>query len=219
MHLPDAVTTQAQALVGDWRLFLIAGLGVAAIVYGLILWPLLVSRRKDDRLPPQFSKNTPLEITYTVIPLLIVAGLFVYSSRVEGQVEQLTPAPDQTVEVTAFRWSWRFVYPRYGIEVSGTPAQPPQLVLPAGETTRIDLTSADVNHAFWVPAFWFKRDAIRGIVNHFDLAPQRLGVYRGECAEFCGLDHAHMVFTVRVVSAAEFQQWMRAAVAQGQAGG
>jgi cytochrome c oxidase subunit 2 len=81
------------------------------------------------------------------------------------------------------------------------------MVLPLGEVTRIEITSVDVNHAFWVPDFLFKRDAIPGQTTAFDLQPARLGTYLGRCAEFCGLNHALMTFTVRVVTPDDFQRW------------
>jgi cytochrome c oxidase subunit 2 len=201
---------QAQVLRQDWIVFTLAGLFVAVVVFGLILIPLVVWRRRSDEYPPQFRRNTKLEITYTIIPLLIVIVLFAITYRNEVIVKHLSPRPAGTVEVTAFQWSWRFHYPGTTINIVGTPQAPPQLVLPIDETTRINLTSSDVNHAFWIPGFLFKRDAIAGVKNSFDLRPTRVGVYLGRCAEFCGLDHALMSFSVRVVSRADYNRWLRA---------
>lgn len=207
--LPVGATTQAASLHEDWSTFFYAGIAVAAVVYVLILLPLVLWRRRGDTYPPQFRENPPLEIACTVLPLLIVAYLFYVSYENETDVEALAAAPDVTVYVTAFDWSWRFRYAGTPVDVAGTPEQPPELVLPVDETTRIDLRSADVNHAFWVPAFLFKRDAIPGIDNRFDLRPDKVGIYRGECAEFCGLRHSSMTFTVRVVDDAAFARWLR----------
>ena len=113
------------------------------------------------------------------------------------------------VRVTAFQWQWRFEYPAYGLDVVGTPTRNPQMVLPTGETVQIRLLSADVDHAFFVPDFLFKRDAIPGFPNTFDLNISRAGVYRGECAEYCGLNHSAMNFTIRAVSPARFRAWVR----------
>lgn len=208
--LPAGATDQASVLRADWLLFVIAGLCVAAILVALIILPLIVWRRRDERFPPQFNRNNPLEITYTVIPLLLVIALFGFTYRNERAVERLSPNPAVTLDVTAFRWSWRF---RYGglaqpFDIVGTPQSPPRVLLPVGETTRIDLESADVVHSFWVPGFLFKRDAIPGMRNQFDVRPLRTGDYLGECAEFCGLDHALMNFTVSVVSRAQFERWL-----------
>jgi cytochrome c oxidase subunit 2 len=208
--LPAGATTQAQVLHQDWTVFTIVGLFVAAVVFALILFPLFAWRRRNEGYPPQVRQNTKLELSYTVIPFLIVIGLFAVTYRDEIAVEHLEAHPANAVDVLAFQWSWRFHYPGTAIDIAGTPDAPPQMVLPVNETTRIDLTSSDVNHEFWVPAFLFKRDAIAGIKNSFDLRPVRVGLYSGRCAEFCGFGHALMNFTVRVVSQAAYDRWLRA---------
>jgi cytochrome c oxidase subunit 2 len=192
----------------DWTVFTYAGLAVFAIVGGLIVFPLLVWRRRGDALPPQFRRNVPIEIVTTVIPLIMVVLLFILSYRVESAVEHLAPVPSVVVNVVGFRWSWQFSYPGTDVLVAGTPQRGPEMVIPLNETTRINLTSVDVNHRFWVPAFLFKRDAIAGMNNAFDWHPERLGSFPGRCAEFCGLEHAFMTFTVRVVSPADFKRWL-----------
>lgn len=207
---PD--TAQGMEMFDVWKVFVYAGIAVYAIVGALILWPALAYRRRDPGVRQARStvhKNNKLEITWTVIPVLIVVGLFVKTYIVEAKVEAVQLNPSQIVNVTGFRWSWRFAYPRYGVVVNGTPQAGPTLVLPVNETTRINLTSTDVVHSFWVPAFIFKRDANPGTFNVFDLKPTHVGTYPGSCAEFCGTFHAIMDFNVRVVSQAEFAQWIR----------
>lgn len=207
--LPLGATTQGQVMHQDWTIFFYAGLAVAVIMIGLILLPLVVWRRRSEAYPPQFRRNNRWEIVYTGIPVLMVLGLFWLTFVDEGVVQHLSAHPANSVNVIAFRWSWEFRYPGHHIDYAGTPQNPPQLVLPVNETTQIYLTSRDVNHDFWVPAFLFKRDAIAGVNNYFDLRPIHLGVFRGECAVFCGLEHAHMTFTVRVVSQAQYARWLQ----------
>ena len=175
-------------------------------------------RRPDDIEPPQFRNNYGLEIAWTIVPLIIVAALFVYTYRAEARVDALVAHPAVIVAVRAYRWGWNFAYvdgPVVGgastepLDGSNAATKPPQLVLPLGETTRIELTSDDVTHGFWVPDFLFKRDAIPGMVNAFDLRPEKLGTYLGRCSQFCGLDHALMTFTVRVVTPRAFAAWRR----------
>jgi cytochrome c oxidase subunit 2 len=195
----------------NWMLFLIVGGAVAVVVWGLILFALLRWRRTSGasaELPPQFRTNNWLEIGWTIVPLAIVGILFVHTYRAEAGVEALVPHPDVTVEVNGYRWGWTFAYDG-GPRVQGSFANPPQLVLPRDETTRIVLTSSDVNHAFWVPAFMFKRDAIPGLINRFDLHPLLTGTYVGHCAEFCGYGHALMGFSVKVVAPAEYMRWLK----------
>jgi cytochrome c oxidase subunit 2 len=112
--------------------------------------------------------------------------------------------------VTAFRWQWRFVYPDAGVTVTGAPDEPAEMVVPVGEPIRIVLSSADVNHAFYVPQFLFKRDAIPGRTTEFDVTVAEPGTYRGQCAEFCGVFHDRMLLSVRAVTRAEFDQWIAA---------
>lgn len=206
----DAATRQGREIEGLWEVFLWAGIGVAAVVYGLIIWSTIRYRRRrgDDDLPPQFRENVALEIGYTVLPVLLVAGLFLLTYRAETAVEDLDPRPAATVRVEAFNWSWRFTYEDTGVAVFGTADDPPEAVLPAGLPVRIVLTSTDVIHSFFVPDFLFKRDAIPGRTGSFDLTIDRPGRYEGRCAEFCGLDHWRMRFTIRAVPQAEFEAWI-----------
>ncbi len=212
---PAGATSEASVLAADWHVFLTVGIVVAFIVWGLILFAILRWRRRDERLPPQFRNNNPLEIAWTVVPLVIVAALFVYTYRAEANVDSLVSRPDVVVAVRAYRWGWTFDYaggPVVGGAanapvIGGSVEGPPQLVLPVGETTRIQLTSDDVTHGFWVPDFLFKRDAIPGLQNAFDLRPDKVGTYVGRCSQFCGFDHALMSFSVRVVSPQQFAAW------------
>ncbi len=210
--LPLGGTAQSQSLHDMWVVFFWAGVGVAILVYGLIGWCVLRYRRRptDTSFPEQFRRNNAMEIVYTGIPILMVIGLFLVTYAAERHVETIAQQQQVVVNVTGFRWSWRFNYPQLGVSVTGTPSAPPQFVLPVNATTRLNVTSVDVDHSFWVPAFLFKRDAIPGLENVFDWTPTRIGTFRGECGEFCGLDHALMTFTVKVVSRSDFERWARA---------
>jgi cytochrome c oxidase subunit 2 len=212
---PPGATEQGQAISELWQVFATAALAVGGVVLALILWSVIRYRSRRGARPAQFRDNLPLEIAYTVIPIVIVTALFVLTFRVENQVAQLPDAdapgaPVATIEVTAFDWSWRFDYGN-GTVVTGTPDDPPEMVVPAGQPVRIVLTSEDVVHAFYIPDFLFKRDATPGLVQRFDLLVEREGVYEGQCAEFCGLDHARMRFTVRAVSPDQFAEWLEGA--------
>ncbi len=209
--IPHDTTVQAGSMQRVWVVFLEAGAGVYALVGGLILWSAIAYRRRDRNTvqAASFHSNTALEIGWTVVPLLMVVGLFLVTFPAEQHVENLVQPPGEVVQVVGFRWSWRFVYPHEHVVVQGTMQAPPELVLPEDRTTEIRLTSSDVIHSFWVPSFLFKRMAIPGIVNAFDLTPSRPGLFPGRCAEFCGTYHAHMSFTVRVLPAGAFARWVR----------
>ncbi|MGH2725147.1 MAG: cytochrome c oxidase subunit II [Actinomycetota bacterium] len=214
---PGGATEQGRAIRALWDVFFWVGVGVAAVVYGLILWSVVRYRRRSDELPPQVRVNIPLEIAYTLIPVLIVGVLFALTYRTESRVGRLVDDPALTVHVQAFNWSWRFDYEDRGVSVFGTPEDPPELVLPAGRTVRLRLTATDVIHSLYVPEFLFKRDAIPGHPNEFDISIDEPGSYTGQCAEFCGLDHARMRFTIRALPPTEFDRWLERASLEGAA--
>jgi cytochrome c oxidase subunit II len=200
-------TAQAGLMQQAWLVSMCAATVVAIYVYGAILWCIFAYRR-GRRDPAQFSGNVPLEITYAALPLLIVIGLFAVTFHDEMPVDHVAAHAENRINVTAFRWSWRFGYDGDRITTAGTPLQPPTLYLPVDRTTEIDLTTSDVNHSFWVPGFLFKRDAIPGMTNVFDVTPRTIGTYLSRCAQFCGLDHALMTFTVKVVPADTYDRYI-----------
>ena len=204
------MTVQASSLFEVWRIFVVAGLIVFVLVAGLIVWSAIAYRRRrgDGIQGAQFTQNVALEIAWTIVPILIVTGLFAVTYRAETQVDAVTAAPDEIVQVVAFRWGWRFLYPRHHASVTGTSDAPPTFALPLDRTSEIRLTSSDVIHAFWIPAFLYKRDAIPGTENRLDFHPVIAGEYPGKCAEFCGMQHAKMAFTVVVLGAADYARWL-----------
>jgi cytochrome c oxidase subunit 2 len=195
-----------------WGVFFVAGLIVGGLTLALILWSAVRyrARRGDDELPSQFRQNVPIEVAYVAIPVIIVIGLFLSTVSTERRIDSTSIRPDVVVRVTGFRWQWRFEYPNQGVTVVGSSGREPTMVLPLGKTVMIELTSADVIHSFFVPQFLYKRDAIPGRVNRFEIAPTGVGTYRGECAEFCGLGHASMDFWVQIVPVDRFSEWLTA---------
>ena len=190
-----------------WIVSIWAATVVGIVVYGAILW-CIVAYRRDRHDAQHFTGNTPVEILFTIVPLLIVIGLFIVTFRDEIPVDSVSAKPENRVDAIAFRWSWRFGYDGGRISTTGTPQTPATLYLPVNRTTEIDLRTVDVNHSFWVPGFLFKRDAIPGMTNVFDLTPTKTGSYPSRCAQFCGLDHALMTFVVDVVPADAYDRYI-----------
>jgi cytochrome c oxidase subunit 2 len=213
--MPRGASEQGRDIFDLWQTYLAAALLVAAIVYGLIVWSLIRYRHRgyDDPegIGAVFRQSKRLEAVYIAVPILLVCALFLLSFATDRKVQRLDPDPAVRVHVEAFAWGWRFVYPDLGVTVVSAPSGPdvagPELVLPLGETARIELVSNDVIHAFWVPDFLFKRDAIPGVTQAFDVTPTEAGTFQGACSEFCGLNHAYMRFTVSVVAPDDFAGW------------
>lgn len=209
--MPVATSSQGQEIANLYQVFLVAGVVVAVIVWGLVTWSLVRYRRRAaDELPVQTPGNLPIELIWTAIPLLTVLILFVLTLRTLSVVDAQSPNAMQ-LHVTAFRWGWQAVYPADGRTLISTPGQPLEIVLPVGQTVHVTIDSTDVNHAFFVPTFLFKRDAIPGKPSTFDLLITSAGSYSGVCAEFCGVYHDQMPFTIKAVAAADFGRWLASA--------
>jgi cytochrome c oxidase subunit II len=209
--VPRPATTQGQSIADLWVVFGIASALVGLLIWGLVTWSVIRYRaRGSDELPTQTHGNLGLEVAWTAVPIAIVAGLFVLTYRTIGAVETTAGRAPVAITVTAFTWQWSFHYEGTEVTVTGTRGRPPELVVPAGQTVRLTLLSTDVDHAFYVPAFLFKRDAIPGHPSTFDFTVMGPGVYGGQCAEFCGLNHDSMTFTVRAVDQAAFDAWLAA---------
>jgi cytochrome c oxidase subunit 2 len=220
------ITKQGQATLTLWRGSWVAALAVGVVVWGLIVWAVLFHRKRSDRVPDQVRYNLPIEILYTVLPFIMVGVLFEFTVRNENSIDKLSAHPDVVVNVTGFQWTWEFQYPQYKThsetgmvtelgqmwdgEIPGNHSQLPQLVIPLGETVRFNLVSTDVVHAFWIPPFQFKRDVIPDHPNHFEVTPTQTGTWGGACTELCGFNHSRMLFTVKIVTPAQFRAWIAA---------
>jgi cytochrome c oxidase subunit 2 len=215
LGFPNPITEQGKTVLTLWQGSWIAGLAVGVLVWGMILWAVIFHRKRrgDNKLPPQARYNMPIEIMYTAVPFVLIAVFFYFTAKDENYVDALSNKPQVVVNVLGFQWSWQFNYPQYGVTNTGYPWSEgplPVLEIPTGETVRFNLTSQDVIHAFWVPEFLFKRDVIPGHPNHFQITATQTGTFTGHCSELCGLYHSRMLFTVKVVTPAQFQAYMAA---------
>ena len=200
-------TTQGQDIFHLYQTFMYIAIAVGAVTFGALLYAIIRFRSRDDSVPFQRHSNIPIEVIYTVVPTLIVAFLFFVSVKVENKVTAVAHDPNLHVTVTAFQWGWRFTYPN-GVSIVSQGSNYPQMVLPVNETTTVKLVSQDVVHGFYVPKFDFSRYALPGFTNYFDFTPTTVGTFIGRCAQLCGLYHSEMLFSVRVVSPAQFQTWL-----------
>jgi cytochrome c oxidase subunit II len=210
--VPGPVTREGGHVASLWDGFFLAACAVGAFMLVLILYTVIRYRgRGSDRIPEQGSANTVAEVIYTGTPIVIVVVLFFLSTGTERKVTRAAAHPAETVRVTAFQWGWEFHYPAEGVTITGSGNErPPELVLPEGVTTRLELEAHDVVHSFFVPEFLEKKDLVPGLHNVLDVTPTKAGAFAGRCAEYCGLDHWRMDFSARVLPETEFRQWAEA---------
>jgi cytochrome c oxidase subunit 2 len=200
----------------SWHLWRGAWLtaGVVGIFTALlIVWPIIRHRRKegDPQYPKQTQYNVPVEVIYTVVPFIIIAVLFYFTARDEAKITAKEPTKVMhTIDVTGIQWSWQFGHQDGGEKavVTGTPANPPTLVLPQGERVAFKIHSNDVVHGFWIPAFMIQIQNLPGVTNHIEFTANKLGEYPGRCNILCGRNHSQMVFKVKVVTPAEYKTYV-----------
>ncbi len=231
--LPDPATVEAPIIQNLWQGSWIAAWAVGIVTWGLMIWAIVAYRRRRiNQVPEQTKYNIPIEILYTIVPLIMILGLFWFTAKDQSEILTLENDQSQTVNVVGFRWSWAFNYLDEDVYAIGMPVdsqfvsndpavaelQVPTLVLPVDEKVRFELTSPDVIHSFWVPSFLFKMDIIPGKTNVFELTPDKVGTYAGKCAELCGTYHSQMLFNVKVVERPEFDAFIDELRAKGQTG-
>ena len=206
-----------------WRGFWLAAAVVGIFTAILILWPVVRHRRKvgDPEYPKQTQYNIPVEVAYTVIPFVIVAFLFYFTARDEAKIVAKEPSKVMhVIDVTGIQWSWQFGHKDGGANavVTGTPAQPPTLVLPQGERVQFNIYSNDVVHGFWIPDFMIQIQNLPGVKNHIEFTANKLGEYPGRCNILCGRSHSQMLFKVKVVTPAEYKTYVEQLSAQSKVG-
>ena len=221
--LPDQVSPigQEAAWFNDTILIPLVVI-VSALVMALLAWVVIRYRRGANPTPSRNSHNTALEVAWTLAPALILVAIAIPSIRLLAN-QYDPPAADVTVKATGNQWYWEYEYPDHGVSfvsnlipddrVAGT-GEPRQLavdnrvVVPVGAVVKMQITSNDVIHAWGVPAFWVKIDAVPGRLNETWFRADREGVYYGVCYELCGARHGYMPIAVEVVSRERFAQWV-----------
>jgi cytochrome c oxidase subunit II len=214
-------TNHTERITSLWVNSWIVLLAVGVVTWGLIIWAAVVYRRRKGQtgLPVQLRYNLPIEIFYTIVPLILVLGFFAFTARDQAAIEAVDPNPDVEIEVMAKRWSWDFNYvdeKRYYVGIQAQEGSDgvidvddlPVLYLPVGESVEIKLESRDVIHSFNIIDFLYKKDMIPARSNYMYFTPLKEGEYAGKCAELCGEYHSRMLFIVKVVSRAEFDRQM-----------
>jgi cytochrome c oxidase subunit 2 len=225
VSFPEQVTPTGRYAIWMHNVVLLPVITVIALfVLALLLWVMVVYRRREGREASRTSHNTVIEIVWTLVPVLILIGVAIPS--IDLLAQQFKPAPKDalTVKVTGYQWYWGYEYPDNEIPeyvsnmlprdkaiANGEPpllAADNRLVLPVGVPIKLIITGADVIHSFSIPAFWVKEDAVPGRLNEKSFTIEKEGVYYGVCSELCGDRHGFMPIAVEAVSPAKFAQWV-----------
>ena len=198
-------------------------------VFGFMFWACYAHRKSKGHAAAQFHENTTVEILWTVIPaLILIAIAWPVTKVVIAQKD--TSAADLTLKVTGYQWKWGYDYIKgegEGISFISTIATPRdqiegrepkgvnyllevdnEVVVPIGKKVRVILTAGDVVHAWWIPAFGAKQDAVPGFLRDIWFRADTLGTFRGQCVELCGKEHGFMPIVVRVVSPEDYSKWV-----------
>ena len=220
------VTNQTERITNFWVASWIILFGVGFITWGLMIWAMVVYRRRKGQtgLPVQLRYNMPIEIFFTIVPFILIIGFFAITARDEAIIEERFAKPEVTIQAFGKQWAWDFNYVNDNVYTSGIQVQPdtspgapqgsikadsiPTLVLPVGKQVEIQLEARDVIHSFWVIDFLYKKDMIPGKTNYMSIIPERVGTYMGKCAELCGEYHSQMLFQVKVVTQAEYDAYI-----------
>jgi cytochrome c oxidase subunit II len=226
-------TNHTSDVIGLWTTSWIVLLAVGVLTWALIIWAAVVYRRRKGQtgLPAQLRYNMPIEIFYTIVPLILVLGFFAFTARDQSNIETNPGKPDVKIEVFGKRWAWDFNYLDEKVYSKGVQAteltdangavdesQIPTLYLPVNKKVQLDLESRDVIHSFWIIDFLYKKDTIPGKTNYEYFTPTKIGTYEGKCAELCGEYHSLMLFKVKVVSQADYDAYIAAQRAAGDVG-
>ncbi|QDY69519.1 cytochrome c oxidase subunit II [Qingshengfaniella alkalisoli] len=228
MGFQEAATELARDLQWLDHFILIIITVIVLFVVALLAWVILRFNRKANPNPAKFTHNSPLEVAWTIVPILILVFIGAFSLPILFKQQEI-PDADITIKATGYQWYWGYEYVDEGFGFDALMLQRDQLaeygynddeyllaadhalVLPVGKTVVIQVTGADVIHSWTVPAFGVKQDAVPGRLAELWFEAEKEGVYFGQCSELCGKDHAYMPITVKVVSDEAYQQWLEGA--------
>ena len=235
LNFQEPVTDVARDIYGLHMTIFYVCVYIFVAVISVMFYSIFKHRKSKNFEPSQFSHSTSVEIVWTIIPFFILIGMAIPATKVLINMEDTTKS-DLTIKITGYQWKWGYEYLNSDVSFYSTLTTPVEqinqfdtenavkqeenyllevdnyLVVPAGRKVRALITANDVIHAWWIPAFGTKKDAIPGYINElwFNVDEDKTGIYRGQCAELCGKDHAFMPIVVKVVSGAEFDQWLAA---------
>ncbi len=233
LNMPVGVTELSRDIHGLHMLIFWICVIIAVAVFGMMIYSIIKFRHSQGAVPAKFDHSTRAEIIWTIIPVAILVGMAIPAAETLIRIED-TRDSELSIKVTGYQWKWQYEYLDQKVGFFSTLARDSDaarqlhsgidpntvehyllnvdkpLVVPVDTKVRLLLTSADVIHAWWVPAFGMKKDAIPGFVNEMWFKADVPGVYRGQCAELCGRDHGFMPIVVDVKSREDYAAWLTA---------
>jgi cytochrome c oxidase subunit 2 len=231
VNMPVGVTTTSREVYELHMLILWVCVAIGVGVYTAMIMAIVKFRRSKHPEPAKFSHNSTVEVIWTVIPAAILVAMAVPAAEGVIRMED-TRNSDITIKVTGYQWRWHYDYIDEGVQFFSTLDRESNaarrvgsgidpytvdnyllkvdndLVVPVDTKVRLLITAADVIHAWWVPEFAVKKDAVPGFINEAWFTADTIGTYRGQCAELCGMDHGFMPIVVRVVSREDYDAWL-----------
>jgi cytochrome c oxidase subunit II len=236
-NMPRGVTEISHEVYDLHMLIFWICVAIGVVVFGVMLYSIIRHRKSKGFKAAQFHESTAVEILWTIVPFVILIAMAIPATQTLIAMED-TSDSDMTVKITGYQWQWHYDYLDHGISFYSHLATPrehiynqaekgnhyllevdKELVLPVGQKIHFLLTSNDVIHSWWVPALGFKKDAVPGFINGLWTEINKPGVYRGQCGELCGRDHAFMPIVVRAVEQAKFDKWVQAQKGGNKQGG
>ena len=233
LNMPVGVTELSRDIHSLHMLIFWICVIIAFAVFGMMIYSIVKFRHSQGAVPATFDHSTKAEIVWTAVPVLILVGMAIPAAATLVKIED-TRDSELTVKVTGYQWKWHYEYLGEDVKFFSSLARNSDaarqlgsgvdpytvenylldvdnpLVVPVGTKVRVLLTASDVIHAWWVPAFGMKKDAIPGFVNELWFRADETGTYRGQCAELCGRDHAFMPVVVEVKTKEEYDSWLAA---------
>jgi cytochrome c oxidase subunit 2 len=240
VNLRVGVTELSREIYGLHMLILWICVAIAVAVFAVMIYSIATFRKSKGAVPANFDHNTKAEVIWTVIPVLILVGMAIPAARTLVKIDDMRGS-ELTIKVTGYQWKWQYEYVDHGVSFYSTLARTSDearqvdsgvdprsvdnyllevdnpLVVPQGRKVRVLITANDVIHAWWVPDFGMKKDAIPGFINEMWFRADETGVFRGQCAELCGRDHGFMPIVVVVKPQDEYDAWLKEQQAARQA--
>ncbi len=230
LNLHPGVTSFSQGAYNIHQMVMWICVVIGIVVFGAMIYSIIYHRKSRGAVAADFHESTTVEILWTIVPFIILIVMAIPATRVLLEMEDVSGA-DMSIKVTGYRWKWHYDYnvgeqpqeigffsnlstPREEIENKATKGEhyllevDNPLIVPVNQKVRLLFTANDVIHAWWVPAFGVKKDAIPGYINESWIKTDQPGIYRGQCAELCGKDHGFMPIVVEVKSEADYLAWL-----------